>query len=1147
MEGDSGIRVVEGLRVVECWERMTRTLMWQHFPSTWDSMATIMFAGMGTAMLRCGDSGPSAASKARQRLQFQRDFKRLMHTHSVRKDRRRLSASQVIIQHLSPDRQSGFESSPPAITQRAAAKETVGGSTQTAAAEAARDDDPRLRTETAMIGADIVSDGSWTDVGQIVADIHDEVAAMTSGMAVQGGEAAVGQVARAADVPRMDVARVGPNDDEGDGAGPMEAAAPSAKARGTRSSIEAVEVDRLLTFISPGDILDDPEDEEALKNFEKTKEKLRAAIDLGTATPFYESDDNESEEELDSDDEEDGVRRGVASVIYRTPLGIAQELWKRLRLMTLTIQEMYHTEVQYTEKLRLLHEYFQALEYEPSVPCIQFTHNQAVASMAQSARSLHLPSRVLVLALDHLSSISKQISESTTELPAPGSRASQRLQHREKAAVLYREQNAKLMDVYQTLPMIVQEVAKAFHQISPMLRLYGPYMALHRTVTHLVESADEDLASRLERIERRACRGHLLPSLLISPIQRVPRYVILLKALRKEARKAKETIDHWLAADADKNRNGRSSLIIARQNRRREWMSVRDSLDGAVYQLEKAMKNVESSARAANEEVRNRHSRLTLLKLYRQLKEGESGRQPLPDDLVRPGRHMIISGTLRKIHRRGGVAIYFYHLLSDLFLYSEPGRGGLRLHSIVQIAYPGCSVHRVPPTERFANALILVGSRQTLVFTSKNNRECETWYDHISMAIRSAQRRVRDAQKEKERQRKAGSGYGATGALPRGSHGGEGSSPRFDAAAALSRALNASMSLEGHAPAASPRDVGAEAGAAQPGTGLPTPKGTVPALSQIILEDIESVIPLPDDEQKLIMDAIDRGEDSLDDSDSSDEDEPAKAGGLVRRALGRKGSVWGAIGSQFQVRTKSSDREDNMTARMSASRAKVWEALQRVETHTAAAVVSENLRCLQRVQEMFMDDEHAIPTELISLTTPSSRSSVGRGRAAMSDMGRWFIRDDFFFDLSSSRPRILQVFLFSHALLIGEVLAANKLTFYGFAELAHLSSSDVENQSDSRHCITLACATKAAGRGQVPCTKFKITLAASDHNTKYAWLDLIATVKRGYLTKGIAGIFEDASSEWSVPSFAVYRNGVDQCEAVGAAIFKKQLDPARYI
>ena len=486
----------------------------------------------------------------------------------------------------------------------------------------------------------------------------------------------------------------------------MEAAAPSAKARGTRSSIEAVEVDRLLTFISPGDILDDPEDEEALKDFEKTKEKLRAAIDLGTATPFYESDDNESEEELDSDDEEDGVRRGVASVIYRTPLGIAQELWKRLRLMTLTIQEMYHTEVQYTEKLRLLHEYFQALEYEPSVPCIQFTHNQAVASMAQSARSLHLPSRVLVLALDHLSSISKQISESTTELPAPGSRASQRLQHREKAAVLYREQNAKLMDVYQTLPMIVQEVAKAFHQISPMLRLYGPYMALHRTVTHLVESADEDLASRLERIERRACRGHLLPSLLISPIQRVPRYVLLLKALRKEARKAKETIDHWLAADADKNRNGRSSLIIARQNRRREWMSVRDSLDGAVYQLEKAMKNVESSARAANEEVRNRHSRLTLLKLYRQLKEGESGRQPLPDDLVRPGRHMIISGTLRKIHRRGGVAIYFCHLLSDLFLYSEPGRGGCGSTRLCRSRTPaaastGCRRRRGSPTPSF--------------------------------------------------------------------------------------------------------------------------------------------------------------------------------------------------------------------------------------------------------------------------------------------------------------------------------------------------------------------------------------------------------------------------------------------------------------
>lgn len=184
-------------------------------------------------------------------------------------------------------------------------------------------------------------------------------------------------------------------------------------------------------------------------------------------------------------------------------------------------------------------------------------------------------------------------------------------------------------------------ISDIFLNISFVLRLYSRYIANFDAARQCLEDARAGTPRFDELVSRPNAAGQSIESLMIMPVQRIPRYELLLRDLLRVSKK-------MVSPDED------------------------------VEELENCIEAIRDVAQANNELIRLTESKAILYDIQK--------RFAMKPPLVGPGispRYFVKEGILRKVHGRGGSQVQCHLiLLSDMLLYAVESK----LHRRVWLA-----------------------------------------------------------------------------------------------------------------------------------------------------------------------------------------------------------------------------------------------------------------------------------------------------------------------------------------------------------------------------------------------------------------------------------------------------------------------------
>lgn len=242
-------------------------------------------------------------------------------------------------------------------------------------------------------------------------------------------------------------------------------------------------------------------------------------------------------------------------------------------------------------------------------------------------------------------------------------------------------------------------IGQAFLYLGPFLKLYSMYANNHsQALTTLQEwlQKSSEFADFIQKQESLSdVNGLKLNALLITPVQRVPRYKLLLDDL----------LSQTLTNHHD------------------------------YYSLQDATKQVSHIACHINEHIRQHENFQKMLSIQKSL-----GTAP---KILSPGREFIKEGTLKKVARKGGGKSHdrMFFLFSDMLLYGKPKlldtANSYNCSCVLPLRH--CSVQRL-----FINNKKLEGGgmfqitckEEILVLYSLDPDDVSSWVDALESAIR---------------------------------------------------------------------------------------------------------------------------------------------------------------------------------------------------------------------------------------------------------------------------------------------------------------------------------------------------------------------------------------------------------------------------
>ncbi|XP_015591294.1 putative protein tag-52 isoform X2 [Cephus cinctus] len=231
-----------------------------------------------------------------------------------------------------------------------------------------------------------------------------------------------------------------------------------------------------------------------------------------------------------------------------------------------------------------------------------------------------------------------------------------------------------------------ENVAKAFYRLAPFFKLYSVYAYDYKQALILLQDTEQNdpvTADFIAKQESRPEVGKKLSSLLIAPIQRIPRYKLLLS----------EVLKHTSTRHKDYN-----------------------ILRGSLAEIEKTAIHINSL-------VADYEDTQKLLELQRRIIS--------PINLIKPGRKLLRQGPLMRVSRRGNSS-YRRHfvLLSDTLLYCK---GGVETSLTVCCLLPlnKCKVQRV-----LSGGLFKVSCLQEILLLYSENGDSEAWIQSLQDAAK---------------------------------------------------------------------------------------------------------------------------------------------------------------------------------------------------------------------------------------------------------------------------------------------------------------------------------------------------------------------------------------------------------------------------
>ena len=251
------------------------------------------------------------------------------------------------------------------------------------------------------------------------------------------------------------------------------------------------------------------------------------------------------------------------------------------------------------------------------------------------------------------------------------------------------------------------KIGRVFLELAPYLKFYSTYAQDFQAAVALMEKAMDKNKALKAFIAAQESRPEVqlkLNALLITPVQRIPRYKMLLEDVIKNT------------PDCHPDRGN----------------------------LTAALEQIDSVAWHINEQLREHENAMTMIDIQRSL----VGNFP---KIVQPGRRLLRQGTLMKVPRAGGSGHPRYFVLfSDMIMYCKIKAEPLTLPKANALDC-GCTL---PLKVAKVDALVGKGvfklscQKEELILYSGEAGESEAWIDAIEEAVKQHKRDAATLRKE---------------------------------------------------------------------------------------------------------------------------------------------------------------------------------------------------------------------------------------------------------------------------------------------------------------------------------------------------------------------------------------------------------------
>lgn len=255
-------------------------------------------------------------------------------------------------------------------------------------------------------------------------------------------------------------------------------------------------------------------------------------------------------------------------------------------------------------------------------------------------------------------------------------------------------------------------IFQALKQFAPFFPLFSQFIITHDGLSLLYSTLsfeDPEFTSILSQYE--TLLGESLLSLIIKPVQRLPRYVLLCKEIHHTLTKA-----YCVCQEI------KSPFVL-----REEDVAMITTLEKGAREVHNL---IADCAKQCNNSVRTHQDNLRLHQLYDMFREGGT---ILP--IVKNDRVIVKEGELKRHHRHSGIKSHEIQVFSDMLLSSSPSGKGLKLEQIFSLAR-GTDTLCLPIPPRASGDpdgtwFVLVSDDKTLFFGAKTHLEMLRWIEAI--------------------------------------------------------------------------------------------------------------------------------------------------------------------------------------------------------------------------------------------------------------------------------------------------------------------------------------------------------------------------------------------------------------------------------
>ena len=217
------------------------------------------------------------------------------------------------------------------------------------------------------------------------------------------------------------------------------------------------------------------------------------------------------------------------------------------------------------------------------------------------------------------------------------------------------------------------EAVKLLKSFSFILRVYASYAALQgqlstnlATVKSQSTESAKELRERVLSAERTLSRG-LTDNYLILPIQRIGRYVLLIREFGKLSRKAADKIEEFLCKPNEVANQTEVTVFLSK---------VRNELSFFVRSVKETENMLKETAEKIDTAVLTHQKEMEVLQIDKMILGKEK--------FMKVGRVLVKKGYLKKISAIGDIKYYFV-LFNDCLAYFDVIKRRLLLHKVLPI------------------------------------------------------------------------------------------------------------------------------------------------------------------------------------------------------------------------------------------------------------------------------------------------------------------------------------------------------------------------------------------------------------------------------------------------------------------------------